>query len=201
MVDGSISFNREFIAPKRMASGKYIDLANFSPEDVDLWDINQSLNCIYRFTGHWKDKKPLTVAQHTALTMHLSGMFFPEETEVSFDCLLHDMPEAYYGDVATPWKRIVGDPLRKAQKAIDAAVYTSLWKLETPFNEEIESKRKVCDLMSLDIERRCMWKSQYGKDLWPDVPSMGMTIKEKEDLFDHFQSQPVINLIDKWELY
>lgn len=176
-------------APKRMASGKYLDLANLQPEDILLSDINTSLNTIYRFTGHYKDAKPLTVAQHTRLVMWFSERVFPGDDAVLFDCLLHDMPEAYYGDVATPWKHLVGDSLRQWQNKIDATVYERLWVLDEPFTEEIEQKRKVCDLLALDVERRTMWRDQKGKNLWPETPSaMAMSVKEKEDLFFEMQA-------------
>ena len=176
-------------APKRMASGKYLDLANLQPEDILLSDINTSLNTIYRFTGHYKDAKPLTVAQHTRLVMWFAERVFPGDDAVLFDCLLHDMPEAYYGDVATPWKHLVGDSLRQWQNKIDATVYERLWFLDEPFTEEIEQKRKVCDLLALDVERRTMWRDQKGKSLWPETPpAMAMSVSEKETVFFEMQA-------------
>lgn len=186
-------------APKRMSSGKYIDMANFTAEDVDLFDINQSLNSLYRFTGHHKDKKPLTVAQHTWLCMELSQMMFPDEKDVEFACLIHDMAETYYGDMATPWKKILGDTLRKLQYQFDYAVHTALWKRIYTWDEEIHDKMKQCDLASLDIERRNMWKSQHGKDNWPDAPSLGLSLTEKEIWFDRAQSITFVDLEKMWK--
>lgn len=187
-------------APKRISSGKYIDLGNFTVDDVDLSDINDSLNYLYRFTGHHKDRPPLTVAQHTKLTMQIAVYFFPDEKEVEFDCLLHDMPEAYYGDIATPLKKLFGEAYKDYTSSIDSSVYGKLWKIPVEFSEEIYNKRKICDLISLDIERRSMWVSQYGKDKWPTIPKESfMTIKEKQTLFDEIQSTRFVNLTKEYE--
>lgn len=187
-------------APKRVSSGRYLDLANLSPDDIDLSDINNSLNYLYRFTGHFKDKPPLTVAQHTKLCILLAQELFPEEREVHFDCLLHDMPEAYYGDIATPLKRLFGDAYKEYTNRVDNAVYSKLWKLETPFNEEIYHKRKICDLMALDIERRAMWNDQRGKNLWPSIPNEKfLSQKEKLELFEEVQSVRLVDLKDIYE--
>ena len=50
---------------KRMSSGKYIDLNELKLKDISVHDINVALNNIIRFNGHYKDKKPLPVAQHS----------------------------------------------------------------------------------------------------------------------------------------
>lgn len=184
-----------------MSSGKYIDFADFKAEDVSLTDITNSLNCLYRFTGHHKDKKPLTVAQHTWLCVELAKLMFPNEKDVQFGCLLHDMPEAYYGDVATPFKRLLGSSLKDITNYFDEQVYHALWKPQYIFDEELESKVKMCDLASLDIERRNMWKSQHGKDNWPDTPSVGLFLLEKELWFDQAQAIDFVDLEAIWLKY
>lgn len=192
--------NSKMIAPKRMASGKYIDLGSFTIDDVDIQDITTSLNTLYRFNGHYKDKKPLTVAQHTHLCMILSERFFPEEDDVLFACLLHDFGEAYYGDVATPLKKLMGQVYRDFTKTIDDPLYEKLWIIDSPLTEEVEQKVKVCDLMALDIERRAMWTSQFGKKYWPVEP-VKINLQEKLDLFDQVQKQEYITLDEMYETF
>lgn len=184
---------------KRMSSGKYIDMSDFQLEDVSVSDISNSLNHVYRFTGHHKDKKPLTVAQHTWLCMEISKMMFPGEPAVEFGCLLHDMPEAYYGDVATPFKKMLGDNYRKITDAFDNTVYAILWKDKFTYDEDVENKVKICDRISLDIERRNLWKSQIGKDLWPEPPKFGMSLNEKEEWFDKAQAISFVDLEQLWK--
>lgn len=191
-------------APKRLSSGKYVDLANLEFQDIDIFDISRALNTIYRFTGHWKDKKPLTVAQHTALVCFLCDELFVNEQDVLLDCLIHDWPEAYYGDIATPLKHLFKSDDSQYIKHVDKLVYD---KFYTPYidqigyTEETYTKRKTCDLLSLDIERRNMWSSQHGKSNWPEVPktSLGYTMKEKEELFDEFQNLDLVDLESMYE--
>jgi len=179
-------------AYKRMASGKYIDLNNFTEKDVSITDINTALNSIVRFGGHYKERKPLTVAQHTNLVVALSKRLFPDEPEVHFDSLLHDFPETYYGDVATPLKQIFGDVYRNYVRGIDGIVYNALWK-DYPYIKDyniIHQKTKICDMLALDIERRAMWDSQIGKSFWPVINLSGIeksavefSMEEKLDMF------------------
>ena len=190
----------KLVAPKRLSGGKYVDLNNFTEKDVSIDDIDRSLNYIYRFTGHWKDKPPLTVAQHSLLTTWVAEDLFPDEPEVAFDCLLHDMPEAYYGDIATPVKKLLKSDYRKFVDQVDTAVYNALWKIPQPFTEEVESKRKICDLVALDIERRSMWESTYGKVHWPDIPNENFySTRQKKYLFDVAQSHPTVPLKMNYE--
>lgn len=181
--------------PKRLSTGKYIDLGNLKPEDIDLEDIDRSLNYIYRFTGHWKDKEPLTVAQHTWLVYSLAKEFYPNDKATQFNCILHDMPEAYYGDVATPLKRLFGDAYVKFARDIDSVVYSVLWKRKEPFDEEVETRTKICDSIALDIERRNMWSSQYGKKYWPPEPINPFNMNDKKDWFEEASRHRYIDLI------
>ena len=184
--------------PKRLAGGYYIDLGNFTEDDVDLEDINTALNQIKRFGGHYKDKPPLTVAQHSWLVKHLAEQCFPEESSVHFNALIHDFPETYYGDIVTPIKhRLKKSPIfRDFIDMIDKAVYDKLWKPQYTLDDDVADKTRFCDLLALDIERRSMWKSQHGKDMWPEIPDIGMSLEEKQELFKTAQGEgAVIDLV------
>lgn len=183
------------ITTKRLSSGRYVDLGNLKTEDINIKDINTSLNYIYRFTGHSKDKEPLTVAQHTQLAVFLSRRLFPDDLVTEFDVTIHDFPEAYTGDIATPLKQLFGKEYKQYEEDIEAVVYAKLWTPVTAFNHEIYEKRKVCDLLALDIERRNIWNSNYGKNEWPEIPFEGIfSSKEKKELFDTIQKNRFVDL-------
>jgi hypothetical protein len=172
----------------RLSSGKYIDLAAITEEDIKLEDINTSLNWQFRFNGHHRDKDPLTVAQHTVLAMRIGETLFPGDLLTQLDVLLHDMPEAFYGDIVSPIKQIIKTVLKPYCEAVDQTLYDKLWTPKFEYTGEIHDRRVVCDLTSLDFERRNMWSSQMGKENWPDV---GGTFKmvEMRQMFDAVQAQ------------
>lgn len=182
----------------RLSLGKYIDLSDVKLGDIDIEDIEVSLNHIYRFNGHHKDRKPLTVAQHTLLCMILSDYLFDDD-KVKFGCLLHDFGEAYYGDLTSPVKNLLGrEGVKMATRDIDNLIYKKFW----PYPDEdkpspaIYDAVKACDLMSLDIERRIMWSSQWGKDKWPEVPKSKMSLLDKQQLFDEVAGVEYVKLGD-----
>ena len=182
--------------PKRVSSGRYVDLNDLRVDDVEISDINRSLNYLYRFTGHHKDVEPLTVAQHTKLTMMLSRILYPDDIVVEFDCLLHDFPEYLYGDMSTPIKYKLGAVCKDYTLTIDSVVYKKLWLLSEDsslVDKEVYKKRKICDGISLDIERRIMWKDQRGKDYWPEVESP-FNMKENYKMFKEAQSTRFVDL-------
>jgi hypothetical protein len=178
-----------------MSSGKYLDLNNFKPEDVDINDIDTALNMTYRFNGHYKDVKPLTVAQHTYLCLVLAKMLFPDEPRVHRAVIIHDFAEAFYGDVSTPVKRMLGDKFKEFVKPIDDAVDTTFWYAdEKNPDDHVRQCVKVCDGLSFDIERRTMWVSQMGKDKCPTTPDVKLSLSDKEALFNEAQSYDYINM-------
>lgn len=180
-----------------MSSGRYIDLADPPEWEVNIDDIETSLNEVKRFNGHYKDRRPLTVAQHSLLTMMVAGKLFPENREVALGCLVHDWPEAYYGDIATPLKKKLGPQLKEVTGEIDKAVFDVV--LPSSFDREVlELEVKICDLISLDIERRAMWKSTLGVDKWPEVPSHPFSNEEKQKMFDTV-SDTYVNLKDLYK--
>lgn len=191
--------NMSSIGDKRMASGRYVDLTCLTLEDLSLYDIEKSLNHILRFTGHYKDRPPLTVAQHSQLCLNMAQMFEPDDYKLHLAVFTHDFAEAYIGDVASPVKRMIGDAWYKFAKPIEDLV-------EKAFNgflvdAELHERVKMYDLAALDIERRVLWSSQYGKDKWPACPLNVGTIEDKTVLFDNV-SDSYIDIEQIWkELY
>ena len=80
-------------------SGKKFSLVDPQPEDVCIEDVVAALTHIARFGGH--ARQFYSVAQHS---VHVSDIL-PEEHR--FAGLLHDAPEAYYGDITRPLKGVL----------------------------------------------------------------------------------------------
>tara|TARA_R110000851_G_scaffold115675_1_gene241591 strand:- start:3507 stop:4058 length:552 start_codon:yes stop_codon:yes gene_type:complete len=182
-----------------MSSGIYVDLNNLRPEDMNMTDVDTALNGIIRFTGHYADVKPLTVAQHTLLCLTMAEMFEPEETDLHEAILIHDFSEAYIGDVATPVKQAMGDAWYKFAKPIEQMVEVAFYG--SLMDPEMHDRVKLYDLASLDIERRVMWASQYGKDKWPPSPLSVGTIEDKRELFNMAVSNDNVGLQTIWRSF
>lgn len=170
---------------KRLSSGKYVDLNNLKEEDVDLFDIEESLNNIIRFNGHGGQRSALTVAQHSLLCVALAQQLYPSDKELHRAVFAHDFAEAYTGDIPTPVKKALGvhyyDWVRPIEDVVNKATLGYV-----PIGEEVD-KIKLCDKLSLDIERRSMWSDQRGKDKWPEVPDFGL-VQEKVEFFKNASS-------------
>lgn len=180
---------------KRMSSGKYIDMGNFTEEDVDLRDINVSLNHILRFNGHHADVAPLTVAQHSLLCYNMAVIFEPDEYLLHQAVLQHDFAEAYIGDVATPIKRAMGSLWVDFATPIEETVERVF--LGAEMGPEMHERVKVYDTAALDIERRVMWHSQYGKDKWPASPLGVGNLEDKHKLFEALPAY--VDLAQMWK--
>lgn len=121
-------------------TGKLVDLADFTEEDVRLPDISHALSLLNRFTGH--SKSPYSVAQHSVLVSRL----VPER--YAMWGLLHDASETYLGDVATPLKAILADyrELEGHVQRVIARKFGLVW----PMPPEV----KDADLQALLAEKR-----------------------------------------------
>lgn len=140
----------------RISSGRLVDLSNFTEEDVCLESISRSLNNIVRFTGHFRNEEPLTVAGHTGLCMLISRKLFPDDVPSYLMCLIHDMPEAFYGDHSSPLKRYLGTNLDSLKK-IDGVIIDKLFFFDKKYLPEAHKRSKRVDQISLRIEQMMMW--------------------------------------------
>lgn len=186
---------RKISIPKRMASGEYIDLTNYKAKDVDLKSISASLNWVFRFTGHHRDKPPLSVAQHSKLAVQIARLIYPDEPLVALDCCIHDFEESVVGDIATPLKTIIGNQFKEYTDGIASTIYEHLWPSHIAYTRDLYEKRKVCDLISLEIEKRSMWNDGKGKKYWPSIPvefeRLGL---DPAVMFDEIQAERFIDL-------
>lgn len=84
------------------ASGRRFWPQDVRPEDIDVRDVARALARVCRFGGHLSREVPIySVAQHSVLVSLHCG-------EYAREGLLHDAAEAYFGDVTTPVKELLG---------------------------------------------------------------------------------------------
>ncbi len=185
----------------RISNGRLVDLMDMGPEDVDLFSISRALNSISRFSGHWGRVRPLTVAQHTLLCMELAARLYPNEVDVEFGCLLHDMSEAYYNDISSPMKRCID--IKEFTTPIDDIVHETLWTLDKPLTHEVEKKVKHCDLVALTIERNIMWEQTEGNTDERYFPQIDVeyTKEEQAKLFFMVSMFPEVDLEEVYHTF
>jgi uncharacterized protein len=140
-------------------SGVAFDLLAPRVEMVRVADIAHALARINRFSGHTLGE-PYSVAHHSMLVADLLASWGAPVAVVR-EGLLHDAPEAYYGDTVSPVAaamRLLGEPeaepfrtapLARLHERVDAVVRAAL---SLPEHETAIVKR--ADLVALAIERR-----------------------------------------------
>lgn len=144
-------------------SGVAFDLLAPTVEMVRVGDIAHALARINRFSGHTLGE-PYSVAHHSMLVADLLASWGAPVAVVR-EGLLHDAPEAYYGDMVSPVAAAIRtidrlgallnaaeptrDPLSTLHRRVDAVVRAAL---SLPEYETAIVKR--ADLVALAIERR-----------------------------------------------
>lgn len=138
----------------------------------DIEEIAHALSLQCRFTGHIKNF--YSVAEHSVLvagiTAHLKGD--------RFEGLMHDAHEAYFSDLASPWKAVVPD-YKKREKSLEAAM-----RKQFGLVSEISETVKKADWIALFIEAKNLlngtlegWEApegvkelaaELGKDISPN---------------------------------
>lgn len=132
------------------SQGKYFNLANPSPRDVDIRVIAHALSNLCRFTGH--------VGEFYSVAQHSISVSYLVNPEYALEGLLHDAAEAYVGDVASPLKQLLPD-----YKAIEHRVE---YAVRAYFNLPYEMSRAVkhADLVMLATEKRDLMPAHEASD-------------------------------------
>jgi 5'-deoxynucleotidase YfbR-like HD superfamily hydrolase len=112
----------------RTISGKYIDLKDPQPEDIEITDIAHGLCRQHRWGGH--TLYPLSVAEHS---IQASKQARPPH---KLAALLHDASEAYMGDLPGPIKALLPEyqAMEDRLQAAIAKKYGVAW----PWHDEVK---------------------------------------------------------------
>lgn len=179
-------------------TGRLINLRDMRSSDVHIPDLVHGLSYIRRFNG-----RGLTVLQHTlAMFDYVRAMYRGKDREELLGAVLvHDLAEAYIGDIIQPVKVAV-PPIARLEKAVQYTILRMLcWCDEDSRYEigphllpeaEIASLVKHIDLIALAAEYKLLF-GDYTKtdDVWginklsqQDVLRMGDIIKTVDESKD-----------------
>lgn len=137
-------------------TGRMIDPLNPRAEDIDIKDIAHALSNICRFTGHCEEF--YSVADHSL--------------RVSNECpridalwgLLHDAPEAYLGDMASPTKH---NAAMIAFREAEARLMDVICQRFGLLRQEPESVMRADRMLIRSEARDLMGNPQWCRDSGP----------------------------------
>lgn len=132
--------------------GEWIDLADPDPKKIWIADIAHGLSRTVRYGGQCPDL--YTVAEHSVLVSAIAEEH-GEDRHVLMECLLHDAPEAYLGDVITPIKKLIGQPYADLNARFEDSISTALgipWLFDN-----FDGKVHVYDQIALACEMSKFW--------------------------------------------
>ncbi len=143
----------------KLCSGKYFDLADPKPEQIDIQDIGSALAKICRFGGHCR--RFYSVAEHLIHCKEQAEQdnLTPQEIAAVF---LHDATEAYVGDMVKPLKIMLPE-YQNIEARVEAAIGA---RFGIDFERHAAAVKKI-DREMLIAERREMFaadeKTWYGE--------------------------------------
>jgi len=109
---------------QRMLSGRRLDLLDPSPLDIEIDDIAHGLARTARWNGQTRGRHIFSVAQHTLLVEALLLLQEPDASaQLRLAALLHDAAEYVIGDLISPFKAMLSQDYREAERRIMSAVH------------------------------------------------------------------------------
>jgi hypothetical protein len=117
-----------FLGTNKSLVNGFINIPEPLPNQIYIEDIAHRLSNINRFNG--AGKCFFSVAQHS---VNIANLCYEHAANLSIDPdeaflagLLHDAPEAFYGDFISPVKIIIGSEALAWLKDVDATVFKAL---------------------------------------------------------------------------
>lgn len=131
-------------------TGRYVNPLALTVDDIDIEDIGHHLSMVNRYTGG--APFPLSVAQHSVWVSENVG----GDLDLQLAGLLHDAPEAFINDLASPVKH---SPEMAAYRAADDAISKVVFeKFGLPF--ELLAQTKAADDKAFRTEVASFYKPE-----------------------------------------
>lgn len=173
-------------------SGVAFDLLDPRVESVLINDIAVSLARLPRYAGHTRTRVGTrdcgySVAQHSVLVADILRTW-GADAKMQREGLLHDAPEAYYGDITSPVQRALGrlgggDALIALKERVDGVVRRALM---LTIDEPPLVRR--ADFVALAIERKKLMAPCERDWNLPELADTRWSTLEIEDAYDAYRS-------------
>lgn len=163
------------------ASGRKFHYGVDNQHEYHLPDIAAALSRICRFTGHLKAlyaDSIFSVAQHSVYVLRiLQKKKAPEKTWKWG--LTHDAPEAYFGDMNSPFKRLL--PGYVAHEDHGAVLFRRQYGI--PYSDEIEAYVKWADHQAYFAESKMLTEIDMAPDAWIHANEIEFTLRDIDPEF------------------
>ena len=149
---------------RMFVTGTYVNPFELRPEQVSIEDIGHHLSMVNRFTGG--SPFPVSVAQHSVWVSHHVG----DDPDLQLAGLLHDAPEAFINDLASPIKY---NPRLEAYRELDVSITRVVYERfglpfellkrikgadDKAFETEVASFYNPESLMSSEVVHEITWR-------------------------------------------
>lgn len=136
----------------RTYSNRTFDYSAPRASDVHYVDMVAGLSTEPRYNG--QAPRHYSVAEHLVLASRVAEVLEPTASrEALFAVLMHDAAEAYCKDLPGPLKRLIGEPYRQIERAVEAVIFDRFGVVFEPHRQLV----KECDRLSYLIERAVLF--------------------------------------------
>lgn len=148
-------------------SGRFVNMIDPDPTDIDVYDIGHKLAQLNRFGG--STDYPYSVAQHAVfVSERVKRQGHTPERQLL--ALHHDDPEAFLMDIPRPWKKRLGEVYKEMTETFERAITEALG-LPRSFDSD-HFVIKNADNFALLVEARNMLPS--GGHRWDYLKTMDL---------------------------
>lgn len=144
-------------------------------ENLQIYDMIWGLTHLNRFTG--KADRQVNVAIHSLHCHAIAALWQPDNLDLQLYALVHDLPEAYYGDFPGFLKNDLGADFVQTLARIDNLVFNQLG-LSKDLRLALEPDLKSIDNNALALE------AAYAFDKFEPYHWPSMDIYDNIDLID-----------------
>lgn len=142
----------------RTSTNHTLDYASPTPDQVRYADMLSGLASEPRYAG--QSPRTMVVAEHLVLAARIAERM-PEWAELPpadkipalYACLMHDAAEGYCKDIPGPLKRLIGEPYRVIERAVEQAIFARFHVVYEPYRTIV----KAVDRLAYLVERRVLF--------------------------------------------